>query len=141
MSLYLLLYLFLLSVFLTLTFTLIFGNRGPWNNPMMFFLVHFLTSWSIVLWSDPVTLKGISYPYITGAVIAIIMAFFLAATKTMKGNLEKIRRLKDNQLVDVMVNPGGKPARIMPNWFFWGLVLFESLIIMGAYLLKYLLIK
>ena len=138
MTLYLLLYLFLLSIFLTFTLTLVLKNRGPWNNPMLFFIIHFLTAWSIVLWSDPVTLHGEPYPFITGTAVSILMALLLAATKTVKGDLEKIRRLEDNQVVEVVTKSRENPARIMPNRYFWGLVLFESLVIIAAYLFKYI---
>lgn len=138
MTLYLLLCIFLISVFLTFTFTMVLKNRGPWNNPMLFFLIHFLTSWSIVLWSDPVILNGKSYPFVTGTAIAFLIAVLLAATRTVKADLEKIRRLKDNQIVEVVTKPKEHQARAIPNRYYWGLVVFESLMIMAAYLLKYI---
>jgi hypothetical protein len=122
---------------MTFTFTMVFKNRGPWNNPMLFFLIHLLTSWSIVLWSEPFSLDGKPYPVITITAISILIAALLAATKSLKEEVEKIRRLKDNQIVEVVAQSKNKQTRMMPNRFFWGLVIFESCLIMAAYLLEY----
>lgn len=136
MTLNLLLYVFLLSVFLTITFSLVFKNLGPWNNPMLFFLIHFLTTWSILLWSEPVIIHDKGYPLLTGTGIAVLIAVFLAATKTLTRDVEKVRRVSDRKLVAVLAQSKEGQGRIMPNRYFWALVILESLIIMSTHLLK-----
>jgi hypothetical protein len=140
MSAYLLLYLFLLSIILTATFSLALRNRGPWNNPMLFFIVHFLTSWSILLWSGPVYISRHDHPFITGTVVAVIMAIVLAATKIRREELERLRTLKDKKVVNVVTQSRQSRSRILPNSYFWGLLTLESLIIITAYVLRLRLI-
>jgi hypothetical protein len=122
---------------MTFTLTIVFKNRGPWNNPMLFFLIHFLTSWSLVLWSEPFSLDNKPYPVITFTAISILIAVLLAATKTLEGGVEKFRRVKDNHIVQVVTQTKNKQIRLMPNRYFWGLVIFESCLIIAAYLLEY----
>jgi hypothetical protein len=136
MTLNLLLYIFLLSVFLTITFSLVFKNLGPWNNPMLFFLVHFLTTWSILLWSEPVIIHDKGYPLLTGTGLALLIAVFLAATKTMTGDIKKIRRIRDRKLMAVLTQSKEVQRRIMPNRYFWVLVIIESLLIVSTHILK-----
>jgi hypothetical protein len=138
MTLYLLLYIFLLSVFLTITFSLVFKNLGPWNNPMLFFLIHFLTTWSVMLWSEPVIIHDKDYPLITGTGLAVLIAVFLAATKTMTGDIKKIRRVRDRKLMTVLTQSKEAQTRIMPNRYFWALVIIESLLILSTHILKYI---
>jgi hypothetical protein len=137
MTLNLLIYLFLLSIFLTLTLSLAFKNRGPWNNPMLFFTVHFLTSWSLLLWSGPVRINQNEQPFVTGTAVALIIAIVLAATKIRQEELERLRTLKDSKVVDVVTQSRPNRSRIIPSRYFWGLLTLESLIIIAAYILRF----
>ena len=137
MDLFLLLYLFFLAVFLTFGFTLIFRNRGPWNNPMLFFLVLFLTSWVIILWLGPVSIRGESHPYLSATLFSVLVALLLAATRITKLEKEKVRRLEDKEVVEVVTKAEYRQNRVIPNVFFWVLITLESLMIIAAYSFKF----
>lgn len=133
MNITLVLYLFLLSVFLTMTFSVILKNRGPWNNPMLSFLVLFLTSWSISLWFGHVTIHNIEYPFISVTGITLLIAVLLAAAKSPYPTRNKLRRIRDSKQVEVVTKPEDRQRGMVPNFYFWGLIIFESLLIIAAY--------
>ena len=137
MSIYLLLYLFFLTVFLTLTFSLIIKNRGPWNNPMLFFLILFLTSWSIFLWLGPADIQDRSYPYASVTGLTVLISMFLAATKTIKTEKNRMRRIRDRKVLEVETKSDYRQERFLPNAYFWLLIIIESLAIITAYFLRF----
>ncbi len=136
MTLLLLLYLFFLSVFLTATFTLIFKNRGPWNNPMLFFILLFMTSWAISLWSGPVSIQGNSHPFLTVSAITLLITVLLSASRTEKRERQRVRGLTDNSVLNVETKTETGQARIIPNVYFWILLTIESLLIIAAYIIN-----
>ena len=135
MALYLLLYLFLLSVFLTSVFTFAFKNRGPWNNPMLFFFILFITSWAISLWSGPVFIQHNSYPILTVSAVTLLIALLLSAARTEKREGKKLRKLTDNSVVNVLPQTETNQSRIIPNVYFWILLTIESILIIAAYII------
>jgi hypothetical protein len=137
MGLRLVLYLFFISVFLTMTLSVILKNRGPWDNPMLFFLVLFLTSWTILLWFGNVTIRSIEYPFISVTAITILIAVLLAAARTSRATRNKVRRIRDSKQVEVVTRMEDNQRWMFPNFYYWGLILFESLLIIGAYSREY----
>jgi hypothetical protein len=137
MGLRLVLYLFFISVFLTMTLSLILKNRGPWDNPMLFFLVLFLTSWTILLWFGNVTIRSIEYPFISVTAITLLIAVLLAAARTSRATRNKVRRIRDSKQVEVVTRMEDNRRWMVPNFYYWGLILFESLLIIGAYSMEY----
>jgi hypothetical protein len=137
MDFLMLIFLFLVSILLTITMTTVFRNRGPWENPMLFFLVLFLTSWTVLMWTRPVETGSGIYPYITVASVALLMALLLAATRTPSWGRESMRTLDEKEVVDVITRPGGRAVRKTPGAWFWGLITTETLLILFAYYIKF----
>jgi len=138
MNLFLLLCLFFLAIFLTSIFILVIKNMGPWNNPKLFFLVLFMTSWSIIVWLGPVTIQNKSYPFLSVTAVVILITLFLAASNTAKREKNKIRRLKDNKVIEMVTKSEDNQERFIPNIFFWILIMIETILIVAAYLVKYI---
>jgi hypothetical protein len=136
MDILLLLFLFLFSILLTITITVIFRNRGPWENPMFFFLVLFMTSWTISLWLGTGPSGKVYYQFITVASLAVLISILLAAARTGILRKEKMRKIKNREVVDVVTKPAGKPPSIIPNSYFWGLIIMETLLILSAYFIN-----
>lgn len=134
MDLLLLVFLFLVSLLLTITVTVGFRNRGPWGNPMLYFLVLFMTSWTILTWTGPVETENGPLPYITAGSLAILISILLAAVKINVWEKEKIRKIGDHKVVNVKA--ARDVRRIMPNGWFRGLLITETSLIMLAYFLK-----
>jgi hypothetical protein len=132
-----LIFLFLVSVLLTITINVVLRNRGPWENPMLFFLVLFLTSWTLLMWTRPVETGSGIYPYITVASVTLLMALLLAATRTPPRGRESMRTLDEKEVVDVITRPRGRVARNPPGAWFWGLITIETLLILFAYYIKF----
>jgi hypothetical protein len=105
---------------------------------MLYFLVLFLTSWSISLWFGQVTIKKISYPFLSVTVITLLIAVLLAAARSKPTTRKKMRKLQDRKVVEVVTRPDESRERTMPNFYYWGLIVFESLLILSAYTLKYI---
>jgi hypothetical protein len=74
---------------------------------------------------------------ITETAVAIIIAIVLAATKISREEWERLRTLKENEVVDVVTQSRTNRSRIMPNRYFWGLLMLESIMIITAYILRY----
>jgi hypothetical protein len=102
---------------------------------MMFFLVLFLTSWSIALWLEPATLQGRSYPFLSTAALVIIIALLLASARTIRLEKNRIRRIKDKKLVEVVTKSNYPRERIIPNKYFWVLIIMETIMIIMGYVL------
>jgi hypothetical protein len=132
-----LIFLFLVSLLLTLAINLGLRNRGPWGNPMLFFVVLFMTSWTVLLWTRPVAIDSINYPYISVAMLALLIAILLAATRTPTWGRESVRVLDKNKVVDVVTGPGRRSVRKLPGTWFWILLVMETLLILFAYILKF----
>ena len=105
MDIILTIYIFLIVLFMTLIFSLVLRNIGPWNNPMLFFIVLFLTVWSISLWTGSITEANGSRPYIYITGITLLVAMILAATRTTLQQHPKIRMLRDNKPVKAETQP------------------------------------
>lgn len=133
-----LIFLFLNALVFTLLFTMVFGNRGPWNNPMFFFLVLFLTSWTIVLWTGQNIFVNDKLAYLYGSGITAIVALLLAASETPPlepvGGVPSKTRIRKYQLITKSV---GRAFMVRPNVFFWILLAIESCMILVAYFLQY----
>lgn len=133
----LVLYMFFLAVFLTMTFSVILKNRGPWNNPMLFFLALFLTSWTIPLWFGHVTIRDTTYPFVSVTGISILIAVLLAAAKPPRAFRNKVWRIRDRREVEIVTKPEDQQRLMVPNFYYWGLIIFESLLIIAAYSRQY----
>jgi hypothetical protein len=103
---------------------------------MLFFLILFLTSWSVFLWLGPVYIQSKSYPYASVTGLTILISLFLAATKIIKMEKNRIRRIKDKKVMEVVTKSDFRQERILPNAYFWLLVIIESLVIISAYMFK-----
>jgi len=132
----LLILLFLIAILLTIIMTVVLKNMGPWNNPMLFFMVLFMTTWTIFLWVEPIRIENTYYPYITAASLAILISILLAAAKTPTLGLGEMRTIKDRKPVDVIAKPTDKLPRVIPNTYFWILMIIETLLILSAYFTK-----
>ena len=135
MSLYLYVYLFILALVLTIITTVLFKNKGPWRNPIWFFVILFMTAWSITLWFPPATIGGTSYPYASVTLITLIIMLLLASATAPYADVDKVHRLKDKKVVEVVTNTDSSLVRLIPNAFFWVLVVLEFLLIILAYVL------
>jgi hypothetical protein len=135
MNLRLLLFLFLLVVFLTISFTVLLKNRGPWNNPMFFFMTVFMTSWTLSLWLNGVVVKGTPNSYLSVTLIAVLTALMLAGSTVSRKSREKIRRVRDKKLVEVVTRHLDPGERILPNIYYWILLSTESVLIIAGYYL------
>ncbi len=136
MDIILTIYIFLIVLFMTLIFSLVLRNIGPWNNPMLFFIVLFLTVWSISLWTGSISEANGSRPYIYITGITLLVAMILAATRTTLQQHPKIRMLRDNKPVKAETQPEDRVSGNLPNIFFWILLIIESLLILTAYVLE-----
>jgi hypothetical protein len=136
MDILLLLFLILFSILLTVTITVFLRNRGPWENPILFFLVLFMTTWTIYLWMGPDTSAKTYHHYISAASLMVLISLLLAAVRINIRGKEKLRKIKDREVVDVVTEPAGKPPRIAPNTYFWILITVETLLILSAYYAK-----
>jgi hypothetical protein len=123
---------------MTLIFSLVLKNTGPWNNPMLFFIVLLMTVWSISLWTDSLTKANGSHPYIYVAVITLLIAMVLAASRSTLQQQPKIRMFRYRKPVKLDTLPEQKFSGSAPNLFFWILLVIESLLILTAYFLDYM---
>lgn len=133
-----LLFLFLDALVFTVLFTMVIGNRGPWNNPMFFFLILFLTSWTLILWLGPNMHEMGNVAYLHGTGVTALVTLLLAATETP--HLEPIQRVKSktgSRKFYLISKNDGRSFLIRPNAFFWILLGIESCMIMLAYFLQY----
>ena len=137
MDLLMLVIVFLVSVLLTTMITVVFRNRGPWENPMLFFLVLFQTSWTLSLWTQPVETGSGIYPYISAASLTLLISLLLAATRTTTWGQDALQTLDENEVVDVLTRPGKSIPGKKPGGWFWGLIIVETLFILFAYYIKF----
>jgi hypothetical protein len=138
MDLIYLLFLFVSALVFTLVFAILAGNRGPWNNPMFFFLVLFLTSWAITIWMAPNIYETDKATYLYGTGVTAIVALLLAASETPF--LEPIRKVKSKTRLRKFLwisRSNDQALQVRPNVFFWILLAIESCMIMTAYFLQY----
>jgi hypothetical protein len=138
MGIVLVIYLFLTVLFVTLLFSLVFKNAGPWNNPMLFFIVLLMTVWTIYLWTNRITAASGSLPYVYIAILTLLIALILAASRTTLQQHLKIRRRRDNKLVQADTLAEEEFSGKIPNIYFWILLIIESLLILAAYILNYI---
>jgi hypothetical protein len=138
MGIVIVIYLFLTVLFVTLLFSLVFKNAGPWNNPMLFFIVLLMTVWSVSLWTDSIATGIGSIPYIYIAILTLIIALIMAASRTTLQQHLKMRRRRDNKLVQADNQAEEGLSGRVPNIYFWILLIIESLLVLTAYILKYL---
>jgi len=133
MNIYILIYLMLVAIFLALTYSIVLKNRGPWNNPILFFIILFMTTWTISVWFSVLSRDGLPYPFISVSFIALIISALLASGKTsVKGQI-KMRKVSDRKIINVETKPYESKNRIVPNIYYWVLIAGESLLIMSAY--------
>ncbi len=137
MDFLLLIFLFLVSILLTITITIVLRNRGPWENPVLFFLTLFLTSWTILVWTKPVEMSSGLYPYISVASLALLISILLAATRTTTSGKESMRTINEEKVVGVITQPESRAPQKIPGVWFWGLVTTETVLILFAYYIIY----
>jgi hypothetical protein len=97
-----------------------------------------MTVWSISLWSGIIVVGSRSLPYIYVAIITLLIALILAATRTTSRNHLKMSRQKDKKTVQVRTQAEEGFSRKIPNTYFWILLITESLLILTAYVMKYI---
>jgi hypothetical protein len=100
---------------------------------MLFLLMLFMTSWTIGLWSGPVTIQHKHYPILTVSAISLLIAMLLSASRTITRERQKVRRITDKSLVNVVTQTETNQGRIIPNVAFWILLTIESILIIAAY--------
>lgn len=135
MNIYLILYILLLSVFLTITFSVLLKNKGPWGNPVFFFLILFLTTWSITLWVKPVFPGDVGHPIVFITFVGILLALLVASStvKETKKENAKMRKLKDSKIVEVKTQPETKTSKSVPNIYYWVLLSLETIVIITGH--------
>jgi hypothetical protein len=139
MNIYLILYILLLSVFLTITFSVLLKNKGPWGNPVFFFPVLFLTTWAITLWVKPVIRGDAGHSIVFITFVGILLALLVASstTKETKKENAKLRKLKDSKVVEVTTQPEIKTNKSVPNIYYWVLLSLETIVIItGLYFIN-----
>ena len=66
----------------------------------------------------------------------MLLALLLAAAGKVKRRTSAIRRLRDDQVLDVVTKPENQKPGLNPNACFWILLALESVMIVTAYVLN-----
>jgi hypothetical protein len=70
-------------------------------------------------------------------VVTILLSLILAAAKAVKREKSAVRKLEDQKVMDVVTDPGGYKYRLLPNLYFWILLILETILIAVAYLFRH----
>lgn len=134
MNIYLVFYIFLLSIFLTITFSVLLKNKGPWGNPVLFFLALFMTTWSITLWVKPVLPGNAGHPIVSITFVGILLALLMvsATFRTSRTKNAKLRKLKNSKIVEVETHTETKYGKFNPNIYYWILLSLQTIIIIAG---------
>jgi hypothetical protein len=114
-------------------------NTGTWNNPGLFFLVLFLSSWLIILWFDPITIRNKPYPVLSVTTVELLISLLLVATRTIREKKESMKKLTDERIIEVETRSENREDKFVPNLFFWIVLLVESILIITGYLIEYII--
>jgi hypothetical protein len=80
-----LLFIFLLSLFLTLVFTYLFKVRGPWGRGWAFLMILFLGMWAAAIWLTPVGPTIYNIYWVPQLFIGLLITLLLAAATPHSG--------------------------------------------------------
>jgi hypothetical protein len=75
---------------LTVSFSFLFRNTGPWNSFWVFFFLVFLMALGTGEWAAPVGPSAWGYYWVPGLIAGIIIALALAAVKPISRPFRKI---------------------------------------------------
>jgi hypothetical protein len=124
---------FLIALLITVIFTMVFKNRGPWGLFWLFFLIVFLASWSARLWISPLGPMFLGVAWVPILIVAIIFALILAATAIPPKNPRK--EIIEKQ-IGVTTDEG--ESSVAFGAFFWVLLIILAVAVIVGYAIKHL---
>jgi len=117
-----LLYLVSLAFLITLFFTYLLKNKGPWNSFWIFFIVIFLSVLAADIWIQPVGPMYQDVYWVPPLATGLLIALLLAATTPSPQARNKILNQKEKELTD------SQRASAVVGTFFW--ILFLLLLVL-----------
>jgi hypothetical protein len=114
---------FAVAMILTLFFSLVLRNRGPWGALWLVFVIIFLATWAAHLWVQPAGPMVLGVSVLPIVSVGLIFAFILAAASLP-------RNVSAAGTGDINANA---PAATAISIFFWVLVILLVVAIASGY--------
>jgi hypothetical protein len=116
---------FIVALILTVMFSVVLRNKGPWGALWLVFVVVFLATWAATLWINPFGPLVLGVAVVPLTVVGLIFAFILAAT-----TLPPATKISPNLAENTVI---AAPAVHAIGIFFWILLSILVLAIAAGY--------
>ena len=120
-----LIYLIGITLLITLAFTYIFRNKGPWGSFWTFFLVILLAVLAADLWIEPMGPYYRDVYWLPPLVIGVLFALILAAASPGKSERKRVDQAGEEY-------KGDRIAFIALGIFFWFLLILLAVLVVSG---------